>query len=591
MMAGFLAAAKTSGWLADAELTCCSPHDLESQRLRFPEIAWLPCDDATRADCIARADVWLGLGDTPFQIVVGPWFLDHLCREAEWCQRARVPMFFLGVGVNEAAALDVPQAHRVLAAAERIWTRDATSLALLREAATFAPSTITEAADLAHLVLAEIEFAAPAPDETGFVLNFEDSRQFKLSVLADLVENVARAGRRPVWLVQECRPLPGSEMALHGELSPAARAAADVRNPDYAHAPSIRELLATWGVPGALLTTRYHAALAGAWMGAAAVAFARSAKVIAGAEQLGLPLLRDLSDPEAATRVLASARPADRLRLRAVADLARRGCEEFFTATNNFVRPTKPHHTDVTASFAPAVRLAAVEELESAPYRDFMERINRFASAAGLRTFTDWSKVWEYPWLWFHGLRDLEWSGRRLVDLGSEISPMPWLLASAGARVTLIETDAQWIPQWETLRAQLGVEVDWHLVDSERLPLPDASADVLTSFSVIEHQPDKAAALAEVARVLKPGGRLAISFDICEPEMGMAFPAWNGRALTLHEFETHVWRHPAFGQTKAPTWNISDMSAFQRWHLRSAPHHQYVVGAAVLERRAEPGGV
>ena len=87
---------------------------------------------------------------------------------------------------------------------------------------------------------------------------------------------------------------------------------------------------------------------------------------------------------------------------------------------------------------------------------------------------------------------------------------------------------------------------------SEILPLPDDSADAVTSFSVIEHMPDKARAMAEDARILKPGAPLFISFDICEPAMGMTFPEWNGRALTLAEFEREIWLHPAFGNRQPP---------------------------------------
>ena len=229
-------------------------------------------------------------------------------------------------------------------------------------------------------------------------------------------------------------------------------------------------------------------------------------------------------------------------------------------------------------------RLASLLELESNAYRTFVRRLNAFATAAGLRVGQTWSKAWEYPWLWEHALGDVDWSGQRLVDLGSEISPLPWFLATLGARVTLIETDACWIGQWETLRERLEVDVDWHIVDSERLPLPDASADVVTSFSVVEHQPDKRRAVDELARVLRPGGLLAISFDICEPTLGMTFPAWNGRALTTREFEEIFWRHPAFFDGQELAWNLDDIPEFWRWHRETEPHHNYVTGAAVLTR-------
>jgi arsenite methyltransferase len=46
---------------------------------------------------------------------------------------------------------------------------------------------------------------------------------------------------------------------------------------------------------------------------------------------------------------------------------------------------------------------------------------------------------------------------------------------------------------------------------AERIPLPDASVDVVTSNGVLNLVPDKPAAFAEIARVLKPGGRLQIA--------------------------------------------------------------------------------
>jgi SAM-dependent methyltransferase len=79
----------------------------------------------------------------------------------------------------------------------------------------------------------------------------------------------------------------------------------------------------------------------------------------------------------------------------------------------------------------------------------------------------------------------------------------------------------------------------------EAIPLPDASVDVVISNCVINLAADKTRVLREVGRVLRPGGRFAVSDVIADPGMDEATRAdmqqWTGcvaGALTRAEYET-----------------------------------------------------
>jgi arsenite methyltransferase len=92
--------------------------------------------------------------------------------------------------------------------------------------------------------------------------------------------------------------------------------------------------------------------------------------------------------------------------------------------------------------------------------------------------------------------------------------------------------------------AQAGVEnVEFIEGYIEDIPLPEASVDVVISNCVINLAADKRLVIAEAARVLRPGGRFAVSDVIADPDMDEATRAdmqqWTGciaGALTEDEF-------------------------------------------------------
>jgi SAM-dependent methyltransferase len=81
----------------------------------------------------------------------------------------------------------------------------------------------------------------------------------------------------------------------------------------------------------------------------------------------------------------------------------------------------------------------------------------------------------------------------------------------------------------------------------EDIPLADESVDVVISNCVINLSGDKPQVLRETARVLRPGGRFAVSDVVADPDMDEQtradMAAWTGciaGALTREEFETHL---------------------------------------------------
>jgi len=118
--------------------------------------------------------------------------------------------------------------------------------------------------------------------------------------------------------------------------------------------------------------------------------------------------------------------------------------------------------------------------------------------------------------------------GQSVLDVASGTAGVAIQLARrTGARVVGVDLTEQMLRRGSAnvTRARLGGRIGLVAGRAEQLPFPDASFDALTFTYLLRYVDDPQATLAELARVVRPGGRVA-SLEFCVPPSPWWHAAW-----------------------------------------------------------------
>lgn len=129
--------------------------------------------------------------------------------------------------------------------------------------------------------------------------------------------------------------------------------------------------------------------------------------------------------------------------------------------------------------------------------------------------------------------------GERVLDVATGTGFTAFALAAAGASVVGVDLTVQMLQEGRRLGPEAAIH--WVVGDAGALPFGTGTFDAVTVRRAPHHFPDLGGALAEMTRVLRPGGRLGIVDQAAPEDEG-------GRALMEHleklRDPSHVEAHP-----------------------------------------------
>lgn len=130
-------------------------------------------------------------------------------------------------------------------------------------------------------------------------------------------------------------------------------------------------------------------------------------------------------------------------------------------------------------------------------------------------------------------------AGRRVLEVGCGDGALALELARQGAVVTGVDASEQMLEAARQRARDAGVEVRFQLGAAEALPFPPDQFDLVVAQTILCFVKDGSPAFTEIARVLRPGGRLVIG------ELGR-WSSWAAERRVRAWLGSPLWRRGHF---------------------------------------------
>jgi SAM-dependent methyltransferase len=128
---------------------------------------------------------------------------------------------------------------------------------------------------------------------------------------------------------------------------------------------------------------------------------------------------------------------------------------------------------------------------------------------------------------------------RSLLDIGCGDGKLAVELGQRGAVVTAIDASAPMLAAARTRASEEGMEIRFSRATADHLPFPDESFDIVTAMTVLCFIADAGPVFQEIARVLRPGGKLVMG------ELGK-WSSWAAQRRIRAWLGSAMWRRGHF---------------------------------------------